>query len=400
MAVVTGYTAARMKQIEDDSVVSGTVDQSTKHLMLATRGGVILDAGLLTGPKGDKGDPGLGNVNTVNSKFGPDIVLLPSDVGAVPTTQFSTEAQRGIVELATTAEAIALTDTDRAITPRTLAAVGAGRWERTGATIAVIGSGFFAGQTALLVLATTPTFPIEVVWTGSRWEPISWKLSGSNSQRTAFEASGVCFEGVEWYSTTDKNSRLWNGSAWVLTLAGIVPVSPTSVSATAGTATIGPTGLITFAGVPGVKINGVFSADYKYYKLLYRITGVSAVANVAMYFRYMAGGVDQSTSYSFTSTGATTAGASKILSGGNLTGGTLGIVSSVYSQSAGDLTIYLPFETVNTTLLGNIQGMDSSQAFGSSLTNIHQQNGSYDGFYFYVLSPGLITGTARFYGYN
>ncbi|MEV0126357.1 hypothetical protein AB0I16_33235 [Streptomyces sp. NPDC050703] len=36
------------------------------------------------GPQGAKGDPGLGNVDTVNGKFGPAVVLTAADVGAVP----------------------------------------------------------------------------------------------------------------------------------------------------------------------------------------------------------------------------------------------------------------------------------------------------------------------------
>lgn len=37
--------------------------------------------------KGPKGDPGLGNVNSVNGFFGPDIVLTAADVSAIPTSQ-------------------------------------------------------------------------------------------------------------------------------------------------------------------------------------------------------------------------------------------------------------------------------------------------------------------------
>ncbi|MFF4495525.1 hypothetical protein [Streptomyces sp. NPDC001546] len=39
-----------------------------------------------TGAQGPKGDPGTGNVNTVNGKLGPDVVLAPADIGAVPAT--------------------------------------------------------------------------------------------------------------------------------------------------------------------------------------------------------------------------------------------------------------------------------------------------------------------------
>lgn len=54
MATVTGFTAARMLEIENSTVVGGKVVND--HLMLATRGGVQLDAGAVRGAKGDKGD--------------------------------------------------------------------------------------------------------------------------------------------------------------------------------------------------------------------------------------------------------------------------------------------------------------------------------------------------------
>jgi microcystin-dependent protein len=55
MATVDGLTKTRMLEIEAASVVSGSVDVVSKHLMLSTRGGVLLDAGYVKGDKGDTG---------------------------------------------------------------------------------------------------------------------------------------------------------------------------------------------------------------------------------------------------------------------------------------------------------------------------------------------------------
>lgn len=41
-----------------------------------------LNLGLPRGERGPKGDPGAGNVNSVNGKLGPDVTLAPGDVGA------------------------------------------------------------------------------------------------------------------------------------------------------------------------------------------------------------------------------------------------------------------------------------------------------------------------------
>src|SRR5690606_26799543 len=62
MATITGYTAQRMKEIEDSTVVGGEVDENT-HLILVTRDGTQIDAGSLPpGPEGPAG--GIGEAPT------------------------------------------------------------------------------------------------------------------------------------------------------------------------------------------------------------------------------------------------------------------------------------------------------------------------------------------------
>jgi len=57
VAEVTGLTAARMQEIVDASVVSGSVDGSG-HLILHTHDGGTVDAGDVIGPQGDPGPTG------------------------------------------------------------------------------------------------------------------------------------------------------------------------------------------------------------------------------------------------------------------------------------------------------------------------------------------------------
>lgn len=56
MVTVTGYTASRMKQIEDESIIDGYV--SGDNLYLKARDETVIDAGNVRGPQGDKGDRG------------------------------------------------------------------------------------------------------------------------------------------------------------------------------------------------------------------------------------------------------------------------------------------------------------------------------------------------------
>jgi hypothetical protein len=84
MATVTGMTAEAMEAIRDASIVNGEVDGSG-HLILTTYGGTEIDTGSIVG--------------TVSS---------------------ATTSARGTVQLATGAEAITGTDTEKAITPSAL----------------------------------------------------------------------------------------------------------------------------------------------------------------------------------------------------------------------------------------------------------------------------------------
>ena len=53
MATITVYTAERMKQIEDTTVIGGSIDGD--NLMLETREGILINSGNVRGPQGDRG---------------------------------------------------------------------------------------------------------------------------------------------------------------------------------------------------------------------------------------------------------------------------------------------------------------------------------------------------------
>lgn len=56
MATVTGYTAQRMQQIEDQSIIDGNVVSG--ELILVQRNGTTINAGNVRGPQGDTGTTG------------------------------------------------------------------------------------------------------------------------------------------------------------------------------------------------------------------------------------------------------------------------------------------------------------------------------------------------------
>lgn len=128
MATVDGLTKARMLAIEDASVVSGEMDVNG-HLILTTYGGTDIDAGymLASVPAASETVSGIVELATsAEATAGTDTVraVTPAGLAAAVGTLVpdASDTVKGKVELATQAEAIAGTSTTLAVTPEGLAA--------------------------------------------------------------------------------------------------------------------------------------------------------------------------------------------------------------------------------------------------------------------------------------
>lgn len=86
MATVTGLTAERMLEIENESIVDGEVD-SNGHLILQKFDGTTIDAGLVVGPQGAQGPQGTPGVAGVSS--------IPGEIKAWPNTVLPEQATYG-----------------------------------------------------------------------------------------------------------------------------------------------------------------------------------------------------------------------------------------------------------------------------------------------------------------
>lgn len=125
MATVTVVNAERTLEIEATSIVSGEVNEAG-HLILTRHDGTPIDVGAVSGMQLDEG--------TTYSKVDAFTYVGDTDPGAVPdgsvwldTTDvagpFASETQKGLIEIASTAEAVAGVDTQRALTPASYSAI-------------------------------------------------------------------------------------------------------------------------------------------------------------------------------------------------------------------------------------------------------------------------------------
>lgn len=80
--------------------------------------------------------------------------------------------------------------------------------------------------------------------------------------------------------------------------SGLIPVTPSSVAVSSGSATVDADGLITFTGTGGVYVNSAFTSAYKNYRvLIYRL---QASVGTLVYARMRASGGDKSGAVYFT----------------------------------------------------------------------------------------------------
>lgn len=93
MPTVTGYTAAKMQQIEDETVVDGNIVGN--DLILVTRGGPTINAGNVRGPQGIQGLTGevtTAQMDTAIDTAVSDAIALVQAAGAVTNAMLALNA--------------------------------------------------------------------------------------------------------------------------------------------------------------------------------------------------------------------------------------------------------------------------------------------------------------------
>jgi hypothetical protein len=182
--------------------------------------------------------------------------------------------------------------------------------------------------------------------------------------------------------------------------SGLVPAVPTSLAVSGGSATVSASGLVTFTGVSGVSLNGVFTSAYKNYRLVVSdVNTASGNANFGLRMRN-AGTDSAANSYYQYWTMKRLSGAAQDNTGGPNTFYTLfGFdANTTYSWNwYGDITT--PQISRNTIVTGVGFGADATSTYNVVSTVLHAVTSSFDGISFLPTS-GTMSGTVQIYGYN
>lgn len=176
---------------------------------------------------------------------------------------------------------------------------------------------------------------------------------------------------------------------------GLVPVTPTSVVVSGGSASTSSSGEVTFTGVTSVALNGVFSSKFRNYRIIYVVTGAFTQTQN---YRFRTGGTDNSSaSYYFNEmyANAGTVGASGFNNGAT---GRVGYSEANY-RSTHIMDVINPFATQPTehiAFFGKVVSPTICMTIGG-----FNATTSFDGINFYLgAGANGSTGTLMVYGYR
>lgn len=183
--------------------------------------------------------------------------------------------------------------------------------------------------------------------------------------------------------------------------AGLVPISPTSVAVSSGSASIGSNGLVTFTGVGTIRLNGVFNNSYQNYLVYISSTMTAGVEQVTA--RLSASGTDYSGAYYryiIDAQATTDATLNRQVYSAGTGASSLGIGYFTgwdgFSQKIIDIGNPALTKATAFAVRGNYDYGTHVYQAGSGLL---ETTSAYDGINF-IASSGTMAGTVKVYGYR
>ncbi len=209
--------------------------------------------------------------------------------------------------------------------------------------------------------------------------------------------------GDSWFNTNDGTMYIYyndgNTSQWTehrseiaRSQVGLVPVRPTSITLTSGTASVGVNGAVTISGSGDAIINGIFTSAYRNYRIIFN--GATAGQNLAwaniFAMRYSSGGTSNSSSnYTYTAWYSQ----SGVNGNQNGTGTATNWMWSVYAKDL-ILDVFSPADASTGTQMLVQGAYNNTLMMGQAGYNA---NAAFDGIQF---ANNFYSGTIRIYGYN
>lgn len=207
-------------------------------------------------------------------------------------------------------------------------------------------------------------------------------------------------EGMASYLADSNQVEVYDGSSWKRTI-GMAQVAPTSVTPiTSGTASFTASGEITYSGVAALRVNGVFTSQFRNYVIHW--TNTFSSGNPDFILRWAQGSTVSSSGYfraGFKVNQSGTTGSYN--TGANVDGHLIGSGENGYNsgQINGVIDVFTPQTTDSTFSLARTFGVLTPTGFHHFHGGAAHQTTQQDGFYI-VSSTGTFTGKISVYGYN
>lgn len=253
------------------------------------------------------------------------------------------------------------------------------------------------------------------VWTGTAWAAqgstnnVGTQIADlqAGSKNIATYANAVARDaaitspvaGAQAYLSDVKQVTVYNGSIWKSDMAGLVPMVPTTVAVSGGTATANSLGLIEFTSVSSISLNNVFSSTYRSYRIIADFYNVSTTA-VTVIARLRAAGVDFSgANYHRMAQNVLDSGTSGPSAGTNATSFTMTTVGNGTNNGGFVMDIEVPAKALRKSIQFSSTGFSGGVFNGWFGAGAINSTVAYDGFSL-VMSGGTCSGSIQVLGYN
>lgn len=180
---------------------------------------------------------------------------------------------------------------------------------------------------------------------------------------------------------------------------GLIPIVPSSVGVSAGTATIGPLGLVEVSGSNTTSFNGVFSTDYSKYRII--ISGMVFSATADMFLRLRSGTTDVATNYYFNQVQVNNTTVSGEAGVAATTGWAVGITgsSAIGGVASSEIELYRPAAALKTNFKAHFYGYTTVN-FSKVSRGFHDTASAYTAFTLYQTNSATATYSIQIFGYN
>lgn len=249
---------------------------------------------------------------------------------------------------------------------------------------------------------TTGTTPPASPNAGDAWYDTTdgllyiWYVDANSSQWVEVKAnSALNADLLSRVATVESRATVLETADATTNKSGLVPVVPSTISVSGGTATANSNALISFSGASSIDLNGVFSSTYRHYRVVLSTPTTSNDTWINLKFM-TSGAVNTSTNYARTLTynNSGTTNLSQTTGDTRIIVNKVGVVSDV-SQSA-SFDIYNPAVASSTGVVGVGSGWYLITGTFAGFFNATTQ---FDGIRV-MPEAGTFSGTVQVFGYR